>query len=41
MNAGAETSCSPFWGALLRETLSPIFNKYDMTMVTNLAEGHS
>jgi hypothetical protein len=25
----------------MKGTLSPIFNKYDMTMVTNLAEGHS
>jgi hypothetical protein len=31
----------PFWGASMKETLSPIFAKYDMTMVTMLAQGHS
>jgi hypothetical protein len=41
MNAGAETSCSPFWEAPMKQTLSPILNKYDVTMVTNLAGGHS
>jgi hypothetical protein len=41
MNAAAETLSSPSWGALMKGTLSPIYNKYDVTMVTNLAEGHS
>jgi hypothetical protein len=41
MNAGAETFHSPLWEASMKGTLSPIFEKYDVTMVTNLAGGHS